>query len=105
MAAIRSLKTFLTAPVSECNFSQLNTVFQDPNIRLEITFWGERVITVQGEKGSISLNGLADRVISVIRVRCLSPKVWPSDKTPDKVEAKSAVDHLWECYSQTDMLI
>jgi hypothetical protein len=102
---IQALKAFLTAPASECKFSQLNAVFSDPKIRPDITFWGERVITVQEEEGSVSLNALADRVVSIIRARCLSSKNWPSNTTPDKEAAKSVVDYLWKYYSQTDTLI
>jgi hypothetical protein len=105
MTTIQALKTFLTAPESECKFSHLNAVFSDPKIRPDITFWGDRVITIQGEEGSVSLNKLADKAISIIGARCVSPKDWPSDTTPDKVEAKSIVDHLWKHYSQTNALI
>jgi|GEM_PF-1197555 len=103
MTTIQSLKTFLTAPVSECKFSQLNTLIHGQNIRLDITFWGERVITVQGEEDSVSLNALAEKVVSIIRIRC--PSVWPSNTTPDKLEAQSVVDHLYKCYRDTDTLI
>ena len=103
MTTIQALKSFLTAPVSECRFSQLNTLSHDKNIHLGITFWGERVIAAQGE--SVSLHALAYKVVSVIEVRCPSSKDWPSDKSPDKVYATSVVDHLYECYSETDTLI
>jgi hypothetical protein len=105
MTTIQSLKAFLTAPASKCEFSQLNTLINDKNIHCKITFWGERVITVQGEEGSVSLNALAEKVVSIIRARCLSSKDWPSNTTPDKVQAKSVVDHLYKCYSETDTLI
>jgi hypothetical protein len=105
MTTIQSLKAFLTAPVSECNFSQLNTLIHAKNIHLGITFWGERVIAVQEEEGSVSLHALAYKVVSVIEVRCPSSKDWSSDKTPDKVDATSVVDHLYKCYSETDTLI
>lgn len=104
MTTIQGLKSFLTAPESECKFSELNTAIQSPNIRLKITFWGKRVITVQGEEGSVSLHALATRVVSIIRAR-LSKNDWPSDETPDKVDAKSVVDHLYKYYSETDTLI
>src|SRR5476651_2730368 len=103
MTTIQSTKAFLTAPVSECNFSHLNTMINDKNIRLGITFWGERVITVQGEEGSVSLTTLADKVLLVIRARC--PSKWPSDQAPDKVAATLVVEHLGEYYFQTDTLI
>jgi hypothetical protein len=83
----------------------LNASIHDKNIRLGITFWGERVITVQGEEGSVSLHAVADKVVSIICVRCLSQKDWLSDETPDKVQAKLVVDHLDQYYSQTDTLI
>lgn len=105
MTAIQTLKTFLTAPVSECKFSQLKTALRAPNIRPDITFWGQRVITVEGEEGSVSLHALADKVVLIIRARCLSPTDWPSNMTPDKIEAKIVVNHLDHYYSQTDTLI
>jgi hypothetical protein len=90
-------------PVSECDFSQLHTMINDKNIHLGITFWGERVIAVQGEEGSVSLTTLADKVLLVIRARC--PSKWLSDQAPDKVAATLVVKHLGEYYFQTDTLI
>ena len=103
MTTIQALKTFLTAPESECDFSQLNTVLNDPKICPDITFWGERVITVKEEERSVSLNILAEKVVSIIRARC--PSKWPSNDTPDKVAAQSVVDHLYKYYGDTDTLI
>jgi hypothetical protein len=105
VTTIQALKTFLTAPESKCNFSQLNTLISDKNIHLGITFWGERVITVQGEEGSVSLYALANKVLLVIEARCLSPAKWPSDEVPDKVAATLVVIHLDEYLSQTDTFI
>jgi len=103
MATIQSLKAFLTAQVSTCEFSQLNALINDENIRCKITFLGKRVITVQGEEGSVSLSALAEKVVSIIRARC--PSKWPSNDTPDKVAAKSVVDRLYKYYCDTDTLI
>ena len=105
MATMQGLKTFLTAPESECKFSELNTAIQSPNIHCKITFWGKRVITVQGEEGSVSLYELSDKVVSIIRSRCLSPTAWPSNETPDKEQARLVVDRLSGYYSQTETLI
>ena len=105
MTTIQALKTFLTARESECKFSQLNTLINDKKIHLGITFWGERVITVHGEEGSVSLHALADKVLSVIEVRCPSLEKWPSDETPDKVAATLVIVHLDEYFSQTDTFI
>ena len=102
---VQSFNAFLKTPVPNCNFSKLNALFYSPDISSDITIFGERVITVKGEKGSVSLNALADKVVSVICASCLSSNDWPSNDTYDKVQATFVVDHLAQYYSQTDTLI
>jgi hypothetical protein len=106
MATIQALKNFLTAPQSEFKFSELDKLLQDKEkLRVGITFWGERVFSFEGEKGSVSLHAVASRVVSIIRARCLPPNAWPYNHAPDHVAARSVVDRLHNSYRQFDKMI
>jgi hypothetical protein len=99
---IQALKALLYNPDFDNQFMTLSNLIEPQEVYAGLTFWGERVIKVRGEEGSVSLNVLTDKVVSAIYTRCL-----PSNPRPfnDRGSAEIVVTLLASCYRRTDKLI
>ncbi|HVX00501.1 MAG TPA: hypothetical protein VHA52_08720 [Candidatus Babeliaceae bacterium] len=97
---IQALKGLLNNP--EFSFLPLRNFLASEKVYAGLTFWGERVVKIEGEEGSISLNVLADKVVSAICNRCLPANPNTFD---DNAHAARVVSCLASFYQSTDKLI
>jgi hypothetical protein len=98
---IQALKDLINNPEFSDQFTTLRNLLAPREVYAAVTFWGERVIKVEGEEGSVSLNVLSDKVVSAIYNRCL-----PSNPRPfnDNGSAGIVVFYLAGFYRATDKI-